>query len=148
MRNIKVQVKSFDSVPRTWPKLYRNLVRRREELAIGFNGFWRGMAFSGDQTWRGRACYVLRSSRCWLVVGGWSDVICKWGCTDRTTAAKWASTVAAALLAEPRSITGKKEESWPEMEVRVLVGQAKSISSGMKRKKAQMVFMQKEEKKR
>ena len=38
MRNIKVQVKSFDLIPRLLPELHRKSVRRRK-LQVGFNGF-------------------------------------------------------------------------------------------------------------
>ena len=37
MRNIKLQVKSFDFVPRLSPKLHRKPVRKRK-LQVGFNG--------------------------------------------------------------------------------------------------------------
>ena len=40
MRNIKVQVKSFDLVPRLLPELHRKSERRRK-LQVGFNGVFR-----------------------------------------------------------------------------------------------------------
>ena len=48
MRNIKVQVKSFDLVPRLSPELHRKSERRRK-LLVGFNGVFRRLAT--DSRW-------------------------------------------------------------------------------------------------
>ena len=74
MRNINIQVKSFDLVPRLSPKLHRKLERRRKIL-VGFNG-----VFSATCDWfqvirgEGEACrpFLVRCAVEWRSSDAWT----------------------------------------------------------------------------